>query len=103
MALYDELGGSAAVSAAVDLFYDRVLADPMLAPYFEGIAVPKLKGHQRAFITAALGGPHAYAGRSMADAHAGLAITPSAFGAVVSHLADSLAELGVDDDTIGVI
>jgi hemoglobin len=54
--VYDEIGGADSVSAAVQHFYEKVLADPTLASYFEGIDVPKLKAHQRAFIAAALGG-----------------------------------------------
>jgi truncated hemoglobin YjbI len=50
MSIYDQIGGAAAVSAAVDDFYVRVLGDDSLAPYFEGTDVSKLKGHQRAFI-----------------------------------------------------
>ena len=68
MTIFDEIGGAAAVSAAVDAFYDRVLADPTLAPYFEGVDLGRLKGHQRSFIAAAIGGPDAYLGRAMSDA-----------------------------------
>lgn len=103
MAIYDEIGGPDAVAAAVDEFYRRLLADPEVAPYFAGVELARLKSHQRAFIAAALGGPEIYAGRDMAAAHAGLAITGDAFDAVVGHLADTLASLGVPDATIAVI
>ena len=103
MAIYDEIGDAEAVSAAVETFYGKVLADPVLSPYFEGIEVPKLKGHQRAFIAAAIGGPERYEGRGMKEAHAGLGITPEAFGLVVDHLVATLTELGVPDETIGAI
>lgn len=101
--IYDAIGGRDAVSTAVDIFYVKVLDDPLLAPYFEGTDIDKLRTHQRAFLTAALGGPEAYEGRSMADAHRGLAITDTAFGQVAAHLSDTLTELGVDDDTVGAI
>jgi hemoglobin len=103
MTLYDELGGAEAVSTAVDLFYGKVMDDPMLGSYFDGIDMHRLKGHQRAFLAVALGGPHAYAGRPLGAAHASLGITADAFAAVVGHLGDTLAELGVDEDTIGVV
>jgi len=103
VAIYDEIGGPDAVAAAVDEFYRRLLADPEVAPYFAGVELARLKSHQRAFIAAALGGPEIYAGRDMAAAHAGLAITGDAFDAVVGHLADTLASLGVPDATIAVI
>jgi len=103
MTIYEAIGGRDAVSAAVDDFYERVLGDPSLADYFAETDVRHLKAHQRAFITMALGGPEAYRGRSMAEAHAELDITPEAFHAVVAHLAATLAGLGVDDETIGQI
>ena len=33
---YDAVGGGPAVSAVVSDFYERVLGDPQLAPYFDG-------------------------------------------------------------------
>jgi hemoglobin len=103
MSIYDEIGGSAAVSAAVDQFYERVIADPTLAPYFVGTDMMKLKKHQRAFIAAAVGGPEPYLGRNMAEAHARLAISASDFDRVVGHLVDTLAALGVPTPTIAAI
>jgi hemoglobin len=101
--IYDAIGGHDAVTAAVDLFYEKVLADPLLAPYFVGTDLDRLRSHQRAFLTAALGGPEAYDGRSMAEAHRGLSITDAAFGQVAAHLSATLTELGVDDATVGTI
>jgi hemoglobin len=101
--IYDAIGGKDAISAAVDLFYAKVLADPLLAPYFTGIEMDRLRAHQRAFLTATLGGPAAYDGRDMAEAHSGLAITGEAFDHVATHLSATLTELGVDDDTVATI
>jgi len=103
MSIYDEIGGSAAVSAAVDQFYQRVIADPILAGYFEGTDMKRLKGHQRAFIAAAIGGPEPYLGRNMAEAHARLDISESDFDRVVGHLVATLDALGVPTATIGKI
>ena len=101
--VYEQIGGAAAVAAAVDLFYAKVLADPDLAGYFQGVHLPGLRAHQRAFITAALGGPDTYRGRDMGAAHAGRGITGEDFDAVVGHLGATLTELGVPADTIGTI
>jgi hemoglobin len=103
VSIYDEIGGRPSVDAAVSDFYVRVLADPSLSPYFEGVDIDRLKRHQRAFIGAALGGPVVYAGRDMATAHAGLGITSEAFDAVVGHLAATLTSLGVPAATIATI
>ena len=63
----------------------------------------RLKGHQRSFIAAAIGGPEIYGGRNMREAHARLDIDPSDFDRVVAHLVDTLAGLGVPESTIGAI
>ena len=39
---YEVVGGGPAVSAVVNDFYERVLSDPQLAPYFEGVDLPRL-------------------------------------------------------------
>ena len=51
--LYEQLGGSAAVDAAVDLFYRKVLADGRINHFFQGVDLRRLAGHQRAFLAMA--------------------------------------------------
>lgn len=103
MSVYDEVGGAAAVKAAVTVFYDRVTADPDLEKWFRDVDLTRLKAHQRAFLAAAMGGPELFSGRTLGDAHAGLAITPAAFDAVVEHLATTLHDLGVADEVIAEV
>jgi hemoglobin len=92
--LYEEIGGAARLRPAVTLFSRRVLADPLLAPWFAGVELPRLRAHQQAFLTAALGGPDLFTGRDMTEAHAGLGITGREFDQFVSHLAATLRDLG---------
>ncbi|WP_052396930.1 group I truncated hemoglobin [Streptomyces sp. NRRL F-5123] len=101
--VFDAIGGAPAVEAVVDLFYDKVLADPELAGWFEGRDMERLKRHQRLFVGQALGAREPYPGRTMERAHQGLAITGAAFDLVVGHLAAALAEAGVDAPTIGTV
>jgi hemoglobin len=101
--IYDELGGRDGVAVAVDTFYDHVLADDLLAPYFDATDMPRQKRHLRAFLAAAVGGPDVYAGRDMDAAHAGRGITDEAFDRVVGHLVATLRGLGVAPATIGAI
>ncbi|MGE2833238.1 group I truncated hemoglobin [Mycobacterium sp. SMC-4] len=103
MSIFDQIGGSAAVTAAVDDFYRRVVADPDLTPYFDGVDMRRLKSHQRSFIAAAIGGPDLYLGRSMRDSHAPLNIGSEHFDRVVTHLGDTLADLGVDTAIVDAI
>jgi hemoglobin len=93
-ALYEALGGEAALRTAVDVFYQRVTSDPELAPYFSGIDLDRLRAHQRSFLTAALGGPELFTGRPLEHAHAGLGITDEHFDRLVDHLAATLGDLG---------
>jgi hemoglobin len=93
--LSEQLGGAPAITAVVDDFYARVLADDTLAPFFAGRDLDRLRGHQAPFISYALGGPNQYAGRSMRRAHEGLNITAAQFSGVAGHLADALTACGV--------
>lgn len=88
--VFEQIGGAAAVSAVVDDFYARVVADPTLRGFFLNTDITKLSGHQRAFLAMALGGPSSYVGRSLSEAHADLGITDDNFDSVVGHLLASL-------------
>ena len=101
--VYDQIGGKPAVSAAVDGLYERLLADPALAPYFADTDMARQKSHMRAFMAVALGGADVYAGRDMGSAHARLDVTHGAFDRVVAHLVDTLASLGVLTEIIEAI
>jgi hemoglobin len=95
MPIYDDIGGRGAVAETVEQFYERVLSDPELAPYFANTDMPKQKAHLRAFIAAALGGPDIYKGRDMSLAHAAVKVTHDAFDRVVGHLVETLHHLEV--------
>jgi hemoglobin len=98
--LFEQLGGAVAISAVVEDFYARVLADETLRPVFAEIDLDHLRRHQARFMSYALGGPNQYTGRNMRAAHAGLGITEAQFGAVAGHLQASLAACSVPDHLI---
>jgi len=96
--LYQRIGGKHAVAAAVDVFYDKVLADERTRRFFEGVDLRAQKGKQRAFLTMAFGGPTNYTGLDMRAAHARLVadgLDDGPFDAVMEHLGATLVELGV--------
>ncbi|HEY2285144.1 MAG TPA: group 1 truncated hemoglobin [Streptosporangiaceae bacterium] len=94
--LFERIGGAPAVTAAAELFYRKVLADPALAGYFDDVDLDGQVAKQAAFLTMALGGPHAYTGRDLRTAHAPLAgLTDEHVDLVVVYLAQTLSELGV--------
>jgi truncated hemoglobin YjbI/uncharacterized protein YoxC len=92
--LFERIGGQVAVSALVEMLYQRVLADPELAPFFKGVKLDFLKLRQKEFLAQALGGPAKYVGRSMREAHEHLPIEQRHFDLVARHLQDSLIALG---------
>lgn len=101
--LYEKIGGDAAVNAAVDVFYRKVLADARINKFFEGVDMSKQAAKQKAFLTMALGGPHNYSGKDMRDGHAHLVargLNDSHFDAVIENLGATLTELGVPGDLI---
>jgi hemoglobin len=102
--MYRTVGGSRGIVKIVDLFYEKLWADPELQPYFAGIDRDRLKHHQRQFLTFALGGGTlAYEGRSLGDSHADLKITDEAFSKVKWYLQVTLEELDVDRPLIMII
>jgi hemoglobin len=97
---YERIGGAAAVKAAVELFYDKVLADPELAGYFTDVNMPEQRRHLALMLAVVLGGPNEYAGRGLAEAHQPLNIPPAHYAKVGAHLTSTLAQLGVPADVI---
>lgn len=104
MSLYEQLGGEAAMGAAVDIFYRKVLSDDRIAHYFDGVDMERQAQKQKAFLTMVLGGPNAYTGKDMRAAHARLVgLTDKHFDAVVENLGATLKELGVPDAKISEV
>ena len=103
MALFEELGGAAAIDAAVDIFYGKVLADGLISGFFTKTDMDAQRAKQRAFLTVAFGGPNKYTGRGMRAAHARAVaegLTDVHFDAVAGHLAATLRELRVSEEKI---
>jgi hemoglobin len=104
--LYSRLGGEMAVMAAARLFYDKVMGDDRLSPFFAGVDMDAQIQKQIAFLTMAFGGPHQYSGRSLHTAHAPLVqrgLNDAHFDATVAHMAETLRELGVEDALIAEV
>lgn len=104
--LYEQLGGDAAIDQLVDIFYRKVIRDNLLYPFFDEVDMARQIQKQKAFLTMVLGGPNGYTGRDLRSAHAPLlrhGITDQHFDAVMTHLVDSLRELGVDPAAIAAV
>lgn len=103
MSIYETLGREHGIRTAVDMFYERVLGDPQLTHYFDGVDMGRLRWHQVTLLSAVTGGPAAYEGRDLGEAHQHLGITGQHFERVVGHLDSTLEELNVDAGTRGAI
>ena len=102
--LYEQLGGEAAVAAAVDGFYKKVLADDRVNGFFEGVDMDRQIRMQTEFLTFAFGGPNNYGGKDLRAAHAHLVakgLNDTHFDIILEHLGGTLKELGVSDELIG--
>ena len=98
--LYTRIGGEAAVDAAVDVFYRKVLSDDRISHHFETVDMDRQRAKQKAFLTFAFGGPNSYTGRDLKTAHAKMKLTEQDFDAVMGHLVATLQQLKVPQDLI---
>ena len=101
--LFDKIGGAAAVDAAVDIFYRKVLSDERISHFFDDIDMETQAAKQKAFLTLAFGGANHYTGASMRTGHAHLVargLNDTHFNAVVENLATTLQELNVPAEYI---
>src|SRR5215469_6841415 len=98
ISLYEAIGGRPALAAAVDVFYGRLVADPVLGPFFPGGVGARHRAYVVTILGEALGGPERYRGPDIAGAHHGLGIGDAHFERAAAHLGATLEELGVPRD-----
>ena len=96
--LYQRLGGVSLIDAVVEVFYRKVLGDPDLNPFFEGVNMALLQGRQVEFFNKVMGGPDEYGGTDLRSAHKRLVekgLNEAHFDKAVSYLSAALTELEV--------
>jgi len=101
--LYERLGGEAAVDAAVDIFYQKVLADDRINNFFGNVDIEAQAARQKSFLTMVFGGPNNYTGKNMREGHKHLVergLNDGHVDAVVENLGATLKQLGVADADI---
>jgi hemoglobin len=101
VSLYDRLGGVYSIATVVDDFIDRIMVDPRLN------ANPLVdEAHHRVppagfkylvteMVCWATGGPQKYTGKSMADSHGHLKITPKEWEAFLDDFKQTLDKFKV--------
>lgn len=95
--------GSRLTSGMAECFYDRVVVDPELAHFFEGINMDALSEHLADFLTVLTGGPNLYKGRDLREAHKGLNITDADFNRLMTHVAAAAEELEIEPQDIATV
>ena len=102
--LFERIGGDEAVEAAVDIFYSKVLSDPALQPFFEGVDMDSQSFMSRLCFTGFFGGPQASSSQSLREAHQPIVdekgLDDAEFAAMARHLQATLEDLGVTADNI---
>lgn len=101
--LYQKLGGKAAIDAAVEAFYVKVLADERVKHFFDDISMTKQRAKQKAFLSSALGGPVPWTGKDMRKAHASLDLKEEHFNAIAENLIATLKDLKVSQELINQV
>lgn len=104
--IFDQIGGAAAVDAAVDIFYRKVLSDDSISMFFDDTDMDAQRDKQRSFLTMVFGGPNEYTGKDLRTAHAPLVekgLNEDHFMAVAGHLQATLEELNVPANLIETI
>ena len=101
--LYEKVGGADTIRELVRIFYDRVLADRRLAPFFPDTDMESLRAKQVMFLTMLMGRTRTFSGKDLSAAHAGAraqGLTDEHFDALLGHFEASMRDLGVADDYI---
>ena len=105
--IYQAIGGRAAVTAAVDGLYGRIVADPVLGRFFPRGVAAVHRAYVVTVLGEALGGPERYRGPDLVKAHRGLGITDADFDRTAGHLVATLDSLGVPghlaDQIVGIV
>ncbi|WP_436925034.1 truncated hemoglobin [Halosimplex amylolyticum] len=96
--LYERLGEREGIQTVVDDFYDRLLADEELGPFFDDADLETLRRTQTEFLCETAGGPETYDAAPVRDAHLDVPFTRQHVQRAITHLTESLDAAGVPDE-----
>jgi len=108
--LYKRLGGYDAIAAVTDDFIGRLATNKDISRFFVGLSddsKTKVRQHIVDFLCNKSGGPCAYIGRTMKDAHKGLKITENDWKISAGLLAETFKKFNVPkkeaDEVFGLV
>jgi hemoglobin len=101
--LYDRLGGIYSIATVIDDFIDRIMVDerlnanPHVDEAHHRVLPPGFKYLVTEMLAEAAGGPQHYTGRTMAESHRELQITPAEWRAFMEDLDKTLDKFEVPE------
>lgn len=95
--LFEKIGGRPSIEKMVTAFYQRVLADPELAPFFKDADTERLERMQVAFFSIALGGGEPDEMPSLRSIHQGRGIEVQHLSRFTALLVETLEEVGIEE------
>ena len=95
--------GSRVTSGMTECLDDRVLEDPELAHFFEGVEIDRLREHVADFLSVLTGDPDIYRGRDLCAAHAPFRISKNDLERVMGHIGAPATELAIEPEDITTI
>lgn len=93
--LYRAFGERAGLTALMQDFVQRLVADPRTQPFFKNASLERLQVQLTDQLCMLSGGPCTYTGRDMKSVHAGLAIGKADFNALAEVLQDAMDARGI--------
>ena len=98
--LYELIGGHETIKAATERFYERVMEDESLRPFFQDTDMKHLRSRQVMFVSMLLGG-RVYTGKDISAAHAAVrdhGLSEAHFDLFMAHFRAALEEVGVEPE-----
>lgn len=101
--LFESLGGFSSVRKIVLEFYNRVLEEEELYPFFKDINMERQIDHQTKFISMLLGGPASFSDKHLKHVHIKLNIQDSHFDLIKELLEETLEDFELEQNHIDAI
>jgi len=102
--LYERLGAADGIAALVDDIVDAHLRNPVIKARYQPLTqeperLEQARQHLRDFFGAGTGGPEAYAGRNMVEAHRGMNVSGEEYMAAMDDVMKTLEAHGIDEQS----
>ena len=101
--IFEKYGGFSTISRVVMSFYDRMLEDDDVGPFFDDVDLPSLIDHQTKFISSIMGGPASFSDEHIAGAHKHLVIYDFHFDRLKELVHETLSDFDIAPEDIETV